>query len=362
MDPKWRDELEAAFADGRRPADQALFGGSILAQPGASTPARWPPDWRELPVREVQASEWNSLSADGFRFYLPALLSAAETDTLAGIHAETHLTDGLTDFHARLELTWQGVRGSWLDMRRRFLDGFTPAQGSVVVGFLLSRRDHPVIADEQRRRIEEALQNHWLAAAGLEPEAFWARHGRLPAPAPFDPAALDDLPEPPPPEALRARVLATFTAAYPGDEGIRGGDLGCEPFEVEALYRGRDDWRVLKPEFLDQAGLGFLTPEAFRFYLPAFLLADLDGALRTQTPAFHLTHGLDNLGRVNRLNPREEDGRTWFDYAADRFSVFTPAEAGLIVDYLRWAVDPDDPGASLQEAIANYWLPRARGD
>jgi len=356
-DDSFEVRLHQAFADQQRPAVAELFGGSILHTPGQERPDLWPEDWRQLDCAAVMALDWNSLSSDGFRFYLPALLLAGWSDIGCGIRAQLLLTDGLLDSYRALDVRFGGAGGSWLQMRSRYLSRLTPEQAGLVVEFLMRCRDGAFMQDEQRRRIEEALANFWLDHAGLRQEAFWQSHGRLPQrPAQ---ARHRPLPRTPTLADLKAEIATAFTALHPGDDAIRGSDLGCEPFEVAALYRGRDDWRTLEPAFLDQAGLGFLSAEAFRFYLPAFLLADLDDALMSATPSFYLSHGLDDVGKLNRVNPHMYGERTWFDHIADRFAVFTTAEAHAVLGYLLWVVHRDHGvDTTIAEAIDNYWLAR----
>jgi hypothetical protein len=109
-----------------------------------------------------------------------------------------------------------------------------------------------------RRRIEEALANFWFDHAGLDQAVFWKVHRRLPAADPFDSAVLERLPPLPDVASLKREIVEAFTASYPGDDNIRGSDLGCEPCEVAALYctsagsgarpsqcvKIRDDWLV----------------------------------------------------------------------------------------------------------------------
>jgi hypothetical protein len=357
-DDSFEARLYHAFRDQRRPAAHELFGGSIMHTPGQERPELWPEDWRGLDTAAVMALDWNSLSTDGFRFYLPALLLAGWTDIGCGIRAQLLLTDGLLDSYRTLKVRFGGIGGSWLQMRSRYLSRLTPEQASMVVEFLLRCRDGAFMQDEQRRRIEEAVANFWLDHAGMEQDAFWRSHGRLPQRA----AKAHERPLPKSPDIadLKAEIAGAFTALHPGDDAIRESDLGCEPFEVAALYRGRDDWRILEPAFLDQAGLGFLSAAAFRFYLPAFLLADLDDALMSATPSFYLSHGLDDVGKLNRVNPHMYGERTWFDHISDRFAVFTTAESHAVLGYLLWAAHRDDDmDGTIAEAIENYWMPRA---
>ena len=59
-----------------------------------------------------------------------------------------------------------------------------------------------------------------------------------------------------------------------------------EPYLLEEEFKGKTDWQLLDSEFIDQApdglasALSFFSDEAFRFYLPAYLIADIDGKLK----------------------------------------------------------------------------------
>src|SRR5215472_6673675 len=109
--------------------------------------------------------------------------------------------------------------------------------------------------------------------------------------------------------------------AYPGDEQLQGSVEGREPFDAVGPFRGRTDWQALEPAFLDAhaQALHFFSQAALRFFLPAFLIADLLGQLRVADPLFPLTHGFSDgsarvptrarvfvrrFGRSALLNPR----------------------------------------------------------
>lgn len=170
-------------------------------------------------------------------------------------------------------------------------------------------------------------------------------------------------------EQLKSKIREAFAATeYPGDWCLRGSNEGDEPFRVEEEFRGKTDWRSIAPEFLDRApsGLGsalsFLSEEAFRFYLPAYLLADIDDCFARVDPVFYLIHGLQDVSLAEYVNPRRYGDRTWFDEARHRFSMFTRPEARAIVDYLQYRREterlPSDR-RSIEEALRNYWLERA---
>jgi len=175
-----------------------------------------------------------------------------------------------------------------------------------------------------------------------------------------------------------AAIAEGFRATpYPGDAYIQGSSEGCEPFEEVQPFGGKD-WRELDAAFLDAhyAALSFFSEGGFRYFLPAYLTADVRGLLATADPTFSLTHGFSDatvslpaggrtlvrrMGRSVLLNPRRYGAMTIHDYARYRLSVFTREEAVAIVAYLehRRAADPVD-AAAIEAALETFWRERAR--
>lgn len=155
---------------------------------------------------------------------------------------------------------------------------------------------------------------------------------------------------------------------HPGDWCLAGSVEGDEPRRVAAAFKGKKSWKKLDPAFLDAApdglasALSFFSDEAFRFYLPAYLLADLAGALESVSPVFHLTHGLTDATRAKRVNARRYGDRTWFQAAQYKFSVFSRAQAAAIAAYLAHKAAGDAlERKHVGQALASYWTARARG-
>ena len=167
-------------------------------------------------------------------------------------------------------------------------------------------------------------------------------------------------------EAIVAQIAAAFaTVEYPGDWCLRGSSEGDEPYLLEQEFKGKHDWRVLDPAFIDQApggaasALSFFSDEAFHFYLPAYLIADLRGQLERSDPVHHLTHGLDESSRQRLINPRRYGERTWFDHARHKFAMFSRPEAAAIVAYLSFKRDNDEfDRQRIDEALTHYWYDR----
>jgi hypothetical protein len=168
------------------------------------------------------------------------------------------------------------------------------------------------------------------------------------------------------PAQVKALIESAFAQSeYPGVWCLVDSAQGDEPGSVAEAFTGKTDWRTLDPYFIDQApkGLGsslsFFSDEAFRFYLPAFMLADIDGKLQQADPVFSLTHGLDDASRSELINQRRYGARTWFDLKRCKFAMFTAAEAGAIVEYLRLMSDRDDYARPrIDQALTNYWTQR----
>jgi hypothetical protein len=166
---------------------------------------------------------------------------------------------------------------------------------------------------------------------------------------------------------------------YPGDAFLQGSFDGCEPEEEVGPFRGLTNWQSIPAEFLDGHGgaLNFFSEAGFRFFLPAYLIADVRRQLNTAEPLFTLTYGfLDEafdetrggrvftirLGKSVFVNPLRYGASTWYDYARFRLSVFTREEAEAVVAYLEYkreaeAGELDRP--RIDAALAVYWRERA---
>jgi hypothetical protein len=166
---------------------------------------------------------------------------------------------------------------------------------------------------------------------------------------------------------------------HPGDAFLQGSFDGCEPAEEVSAFFGKTDWTALDSTMLDAhyCALSFFSEAGFRFFLPAYLLADVRGELLTAEPLFHLLHGLAAIsaavpvgsltfergsGGTKLLNPRRYGAMTWIDYARHRLSVFTREEAHAIVAYMNYKREHDSTGLDrprIDAALAEFWLERA---
>ncbi len=178
--------------------------------------------------------------------------------------------------------------------------------------------------------------------------------------------------------ALLEAIDRTFTAPHPGDAFLQGSFEGSEPFDEIGAFVGTTDWRDLDTAFLDvhYSALSFFSEAGLRFFLPAYLSADVRDELQTADPLFGLIHGFSELtysspdlgvghssGGPVLLGGRRYGAITWEDASRHRLSVFCREEAAVIVDYLRHRRDRDDLGQDtprIDAALERFWVARAR--
>lgn len=167
---------------------------------------------------------------------------------------------------------------------------------------------------------------------------------------------------------------------FPGENFLQGSFEGEEPFDEVAPFREFKDWATVETFFLDAhaSALSFFSEAGFRFFLPAYLIADLKGELYTADPVFHLTHGFFDFtvkisaggrefdvksGKSALINPRRYGAATANDYARYRLSVFTREEASAIVAYLEYKRDHNPKGFDqprIDAALESFWRERVR--
>lgn len=181
--------------------------------------------------------------------------------------------------------------------------------------------------------------------------------------------------------AVITQIREAFAAnPYPGDPWLVGSREGCEPEEEVGPFRGRADWQMLTADFLDQhaGALHFFSEAGLRFFLPAFLIADLTEGLVYADPVFTLTHGFHDTtvpmhvggrtftirsGSSAFVNPLRYGAMTFLDHARSRLSIFTREEAAAIVTYLESRIAQDEDNIRtphIEAALKAFWFDRAR--
>jgi len=154
-------------------------------------------------------------------------------------------------------------------------------------------------------------------------------------------------------EALRRQINEAFAgAASPGDGRIAEDPRCCpECAHADEAFRGRD-WRqmALSGERLpgNYGGLSFLSEEAWRYFLPTYLLAglrdDSENALNAADNAlFHLTPS----DAPDRL-------RDWYHRRASGFNAEQRAALVAFLDY--WYAEHPDWFLCLDfQGTRDYW-------
>lgn len=322
--------------------------------------------WNDLDSEFWSKHCWSfsSLLPASYRYYLPSLLLATLDILYAG---------GLLIGGALSVLTPSFRRLLDVGTDRRFdyqTSLFTPDQQGAVCSFLGVIMGQP----EWRFRAAKALKFGWNRIehpALTTCRAFYDR--------------LQHYTRPPIEDAEQRQLTETIRMAfndrvYPGDDRLCGSDYGDEPAEYALEFRGLD-WRTLHPEFLayHYPALSFFTAEAFAYFLPAFMIADVLGEAGNADPVFHLTHGLYEEPRfdVASLSPevlqaggvspddvewfqasrQPIDGVDWHAYALERFAGFKWRERQAIVRYLdyRAAHSWEFVAVNINAALDSYW-------
>ena len=182
-------------------------------------------------------------------------------------------------------------------------------------------------------------------------------------------------------EKVIEKIRAAFREVeFPGEHFLQGSFEGEEPYEEIGPFRTQTDWAAVDAHLLDAhaSALSFFSEGGFRFFLPAYLIADLNGQLLSADPLFHLTHGFFDFtvqipvgdqvfdirsGKSTLINPRRYGATTAEDYARCRLSVFTREEAGAIVAYLEFKRDRDPDCLDqprIDAALEEFWQEHAR--
>jgi hypothetical protein len=320
---------------------------------------RW--DSLESSFLAVRWAYFVYLSAAGYRYYLPALLLSCLNDFTPAnplIHSTIYY---LTPSY--WGLYYRGADATFLYQTSLF----SPAQRAAVLAFLeLAFDELPGF----RYPSAAAIKWGWRlpgTPAAQKCDQYYAEFAHYTYPPAQDARAGE----------LVAQIRAAFESTpYPGDDRLCGSDQGDEPASYALEFRGLD-WRTIHPDFLNfnYASLSFFSKEGFRYFLPAYLVADVLGLLASGDPPFHLTHGLVadhtadtiealaqsgelsgealELARENERHPKVD----WHQYALQRLAVFSLEEKRAIVAYLRFIAERDDfSRPDIEAALESYWL------
>lgn len=121
--------------------------------------------------------------------------------------------------------------------------------------------------------------------------------------------------------------LAFEDVGYPGDVNIIR--CSCSICRQTSDYFRGTRWQAHTLENLrkHQLALSLFTPEAFQYFLPAYMLATLDAWCETCLIPFLITKQF--------LPPRSDEDPRRQEHHAKRMALFTPAQREAIIAYLR---------------------------
>jgi hypothetical protein len=133
--------------------------------------------------------------------------------------------------------------------------------------------------------------------------------------------------------AVKKQIEAAWAnVPYPGDENLRDGS-SLEGQEVADFLRGKR-WKdvtltSLQSEYVGDgsACLGFLSPAAFRYYLPAYMLIAVDHYYNADVIA-------DSAW--SSLNPSYPEGTEMWLWWHERVCEFSSEQIRAIVGFLRF--------------------------
>jgi hypothetical protein len=363
-----KQEILAAFSRMKTPDSASLLGPTKGDTDGEQRIQRAlaGKTWMSLDAKFL-SENWASfcyLSAEGYRYYLPALLmrcldSFSEKNNL--VHSTLFsLPPGYWSLY---------YRGEDKDFNYQ-TSLFNAQQYRVVCSFLGLVFD---LLPRFRFLSAKALKWGWNQQehpALTKCREFYHPLHHYQYPPADDPQI----------RSLIEQITMAFDATpYPGDDRLCGSDLGDEPTEYALEFRGLN-WKTIHPDFLSHhyASLSFFSDEAFRYFLPAYLIADLLGDGSNANPVFHLTHGLvqDIFSRKVRetmkeliesgllsdetVHLMEEDERAdefdWYQIAVDKYSHFNLDERRAIVAYLEYSRANEYSRDEITQALERYWL------
>ena len=142
------------------------------------------------------------------------------------------------------------------------------------------------------------------------------------------------------PTNVEVTIEEAFADAKPPFEEDICTSVGDEPLEDTEPFRGKRWQDLVDPEFLDrfQYALFWFTPEAFHYYLPAFLKAGL-----LQPDAIFVTTILQIL--------QPAAARTSAAFRRQRWELLTNTQTMALDEWLRWLVGQATPGGVFEEEI-----------
>jgi hypothetical protein len=161
-------------------------------------------------------------------------------------------------------------------------------------------------------------------------------------------------------ELIQKISTAFSDGKFPGNENIVAPSYGEEPELVRAHFYGQSDWENLTPQFLDLDGaISFLSDVAFRFYLPAFMIADINEQLNFNDPSIRLCWAVTPQTENQKIAKVFGSG-TIGERAKKCFDEINKEQVNAVVAYLRWKLLQDENNNTIKQALDHYWLKRIK--
>jgi hypothetical protein len=129
-------------------------------------------------------------------------------------------------------------------------------------------------------------------------------------------------------QQLARKIRDAFsTNDYPGDDKLVVGD-DPESLQIRDVFKGKR-WEEIPLSVLDYhySSLSFFSPEAYRYYLPAFLLASVLN---------YRSAGMVPLSTILSLIAPKKQGKMMMDWFLGRVSGLTPAQKAAIREFLEF--------------------------
>jgi hypothetical protein len=329
-------------------------------------------DWRKLDSKFIDlapqgfSTALSFFSDEAFRFYLPAYLIADLRGRLKNTDVLFHLCHGLDDASKNRKVNPRryGDRTRFHERIYKFTM-FNSRQVRAIIQFIKYKIRWPDLLEVDVLKVEQALRNYWerreicikeFAECLESPEKS----------ANTDPGPVTAGGKMATKRQIEKHIREAFANARPPLPWcIAGGQEGVESKNLTQEFLEKKNWRKLDAKFLDQAPRGLSTAlslfsdEAIRFYLPAYLIADLRGELKKADVIGHLCHGFGDADKDRKIDPKRFGERTWFHGSQYRFAVFGKEQARAIVEFLRCKHGlpnlPETVKESIEQALRNYW-------
>ena len=144
------------------------------------------------------------------------------------------------------------------------------------------------------------------------------------------------------PEIVVEKIERAFSQVqFPGlNNLVIGNRNDDEVIGTKLVFERITNWHSVDPLILDTApdglasALSFFSPIGFHFFIPAFMIADLMGKLRSVDPTFFLCIHLTELKTPDGVTLETDLNRKFPNEAVERLSAFNREQCKAIASYL----------------------------